>query len=373
MFFPISAFYFFYFAIVGVYVIFLPKVLETLGYSGTQIGVIFAAAPLVRFLVPLLFINGFRLNKRSFYTALGILFVSGLSFFFTLEDFSALLVSNILFGVGLSLLLPYIELIALETIGKERYGRSRLFGSIGFMAVALVLVRFLESPETALVYLFVMIVATKVFGFVVVDKAHVEPQNGDDRQSEQNFPLFRDWPLWFGFMLMQMSFGAFYNFFTIYETAHGIDMEMTINLWSFGVFIEIAMLYFQGKILKEHRLLLLIQIGVFSAIVRWTMLFLFGDALLFVFLSQSLHALSFALFHSASISYLYHRYKNKALAQQLFLGISYGLGALMGALISGYIYEYFPTYLFLVSALLATLSLLFVWSFSKLVHKRSVL
>ena len=365
MFLPISAFYFFYFAIVGVYVIFLPKTLQMLGFSASQIGVVFAAAPLVRFLVPLLFIKGFKLGKKTFYIALAILLLSGASFFFTIERFYLLLLSNVLFGIGLSLILPYIELISLQTIGKERYGRSRLFGSIGFMAVALVLVRFFGEAKTSLMYLFFMIIATVMFGYYVVKHTHVKEETSGIQTRNKPFSLLHEWKLWIGFMLMQMSFGAYYNFFTIYETAHGIDMKMTINLWSFGVLIEIVMLFFQGKILKEERLLSLIQIGVFSAVIRWLMLFWFADELLVVFAAQALHALSFALFHSASISYLFHRYENKALAQQLFLGVSYGLGALLGALLAGFVYDRFADYLFLVSALIAASAFYFIRDFSR--------
>ena len=366
MFLKISSFYFFYFAIVGVYVIFLPKVLVTIGYTASQIGIIFAAAPLVRFLVPLFFIKGFSLDRTAFYIALWILALSGLSFFFTLWDFYLLLLTNIFFGVGLSLILPYIETISLHVIGKERYGKSRLFGSIGFMAVALVLVRFLNSPTVALVYLFLMITASIFFGYILIKDTDVVEQNGVRRYDDTNrFFVFQDWRLWVGFVLMQMSFGAFYNFFTIYETDQGIDMETTIYLWSFGVLMEIVMLYFQGMILQRYRLLLLIKVGIFSAVVRWLMLFWFGGEIIVVFVAQSLHALSFALFHSASISYLFHRYKNKALAQQLFLGFSYGLGALMGAVLAGFVYERFASFLFLVSAALAAVAFVFVASFSK--------
>ncbi|MGB9802115.1 MAG: MFS transporter, partial [Arcobacter sp.] len=49
LFFNLSAFYFFYFAAVAVYVIFMPKVLHDIGYTPSQIGVIFALAPLMRF------------------------------------------------------------------------------------------------------------------------------------------------------------------------------------------------------------------------------------------------------------------------------------------------------------------------------------
>ena len=124
------------------------------------------------------------------------------------------------------------------------------------------------------------------------------------------------------------------------------------------------MLYFQGGLLQKN-LLLLLQFGALATALRWFLVFAFADTLWVMFLAQSLHALSFALFHSAAISYLFHLYRNKALAQQLFSGISYGLGALMGALLSGYIYEYFPKYLFLVSTLIAAMAFWYLRSYAK--------
>lgn len=358
-----SLFYFFYFAVIGIYIIFLPKVLEQSGYSASEIGIVFSAAPLVRFLVPFLFIRGFRLGQGSFFAALFILFVSVLTLHVSLHNFYALLVSNIFFGVGLSLILPYVELISLHEIGKERYGKSRLFGSIGFMAVALVLVHYMHNPSNALDFLLVLSVATIIFAFFVA--RHAPSLKEETKKKKPNdVSLFRDWQLWLGFALMQVSFGAFYNFFTIYETAHGVSMQVTIYLWSFGVLIEILMLYFQGTLLRKN-LLTLLQISAAATVLRWFLVFAFADTLWVMFLSQSLHALSFALFHSAAISYLFHLYRNKALAQQLFSGISYGLGSLLGALLAGYVYEYFPRYLFLFSSVVAALAFLSLYAYSK--------
>jgi len=368
MFSLISIFYFFYFSIIGIYIIFMPKVLELLGYNGVEIGIIFSSAPLVRFLVPLFFIKGFKLGNHSFYTALFILFLSVISFYFFINHFYLLLISNILFGVGLSLILPYIELLTLNEIGKERYGKSRLFGSIGFMAVSLVLVKFLEKPLVALDYLSVLSVLTIIFSFLVVYNSHYTKQKTVILQNDVT--LFKDWRLWLGFALMQMSFGSFYNFFTIYETAHGISLDMTVYLWSFGVLVEIGMLYFQGKLLSKN-LLRVIEFSVAATVLRWFLVFLYPDTLTALFFTQALHALSFALFHSASISYLFHRYHNKPLAQQLFSGISYGLGALAGALISGYIYEHYPVYLFLSSSIIATCALYFFVSYHRSLHVNS--
>ncbi|WP_345992986.1 MFS transporter [Sulfurimonas sp. HSL-1716] len=354
----ISAFYFFYFAIVGIYVIFLPKVLSMLGYSGVEIGIVFATAPLVRFLVPFAFIKGMKLNKKAFNSALLIIVVSSVLFYAALHNFYALVFTNILFGIGLSLLLPYVEVIALSVITKERYGKVRLFGSIGFIVVALVLVKYLSGVDIAVFYLIFMSVMTAIFGYLVAKNESGESEDTDTSQSG-NINIFSHWSLWAGLTLMQVSFGPFYNFFTIYETDHGIGMDMTIYLWSFGVVMEVFMLFFQGRLLQKN-LLGILQFTTFMTALRWLLLFLFPQSLAVSFFTQSIHALSFALFHSAAISYLFTLYKKRKLAQQFFLGITYGLGGFTGALYSGYVYEYFSTYLFLSSAFVAFTAFLFV-------------
>jgi len=357
----LSTFYFFYFAIVGVYVIFLPKVLAMSGYSATDIGIIFAIGPLVRFLLPFAFLKGLKINLQSFNIALVILLFSATNFYFSLDSFYKLFLSNIGLGIGLSLILPYIEVISLSTIGKERYGKIRLFGSVGFVLVALVLVKFLSSPIIALNYMLGATVLTSIVAFVIARNTYAKSEKKEEQENDIN--LLSDWKLWLGLTLMQVSFGAFYNFFTIYETDHGISMDMTIYLWSFGVLAEIFMLFFQGKLLQKN-LILILQITTFMSAIRWFLLFAFPQNLSILFFSQSLHALSFALFHSAAISYLYHLYKHRALAQQFFSGITYGLGGFTGALVAGYIYQHYPTYLFLSSSFLAFGAFLFLnlWS-----------
>ncbi|MFT5660760.1 MAG: PPP family 3-phenylpropionic acid transporter [Sulfurimonas sp.] len=349
----LSTFYFFYFAIIGVYIIFMPKVLAMSGYSASEIGIIFAAGPLVRFILPFAFIKGLKIDLKSFNFALAIMLLSAVSFYFSLDSFYKLLFSNIGLGIGLSVILPYIEVISLSVIGKERYGKVRLFGSVGFVLVALVLVKYLSAPVIALNYLLLATGATAVIAFVIVLNAHAKRVKKEEIKNDIN--LLADWKLWLGLTLMQVSFGSFYNFFTIYETDFGVSLDMTIYLWSFGVIMEIVMLFSQGRFLQNN-LLTILQITTFASAIRWFLVYAFPQDLVVLFFSQSLHALSFALFHSAAISYLFHTYKHQALAQQFFSGITYGLGGFSGALLAGYIYEIFPRELFLSSALIAFLA-----------------
>ena len=62
----VGSFYFFYFAIIAVHIIFMPKVLDMTGYAPSEIGIIYASAPLVRFIIPFAFLKGLKLDRSVF-------------------------------------------------------------------------------------------------------------------------------------------------------------------------------------------------------------------------------------------------------------------------------------------------------------------
>jgi len=350
-FFKLSAFYFFYFAAVGIYVIFLPKVLLDIGYSTSDIGIVLAIGPLMRFATPFLFLKHVKLDQGVFKIALITALVTAASFYLTIEYFYWFILSSGILGVCLSLLLPYIETIALQELGKQRYGKSRLYGSIGFMLVALILAKFLYTPYIALHYYLAMTLLTVIFSFSLLKYDGVH-ENNTKSKNKKSFSMKKYWPFWLSLFLMQVSFGGFYNFFTIYETSHGVSLEMTSYLWSFSIVCEVLILYFQAPLLKNN-LITVIKICIFITSLRWLLLYLYADSLYVTFFTQALHAFSFGLYHSAVILCLYSLYKDKKLAQQFMFGVAYGLGGFMGALISGWLYS---DALFLYSAIFALLS-----------------
>jgi PPP family 3-phenylpropionic acid transporter len=349
LFLQLSSFYFFYFAGVGVYVIFLPKVLHDIGYSPSDIGILLALAPLMRFATPFLFLKYVKLDQNIFKGTLLLSVVSSAMFYITIDNFYAFMINNAVLGICLSLLLPYMEVIAIKELA-DKYGKSRLYGSIGFMVIALVLAKFLTNPYVALHYYLAVTILTAIFAVLLL-KYDVEHKAVDE---DERFSLLKYWPFWMSLFFMQVSFGGFYNFFTIYETAHGISLETTSYLWSFGVVCEILMLYFQAPLLKNN-LIFIIKLSIAVTAMRWFLLFLFPDSLTISYFTQSIHAFSFGLYHSAVILYLYTLYSNKKLAQQFMLGVAYGLGGFVGALVSGWTYG---EYLFLYSSMFAIIALI---------------
>jgi len=339
----LGGYYFFYFALVGVYVIFLPKVLLSFGYSPVDVGIVYASAPFMRFLLPFVFRHYLVLSPKVYLLSLLLTALATLLFIVSVEEFWFYLGINLLFGAAMGVSLPYVETIALSTLSQSHYGKVRLWGSLGFMGIALWLGKILSAPYEALYYLLAMAVLTLLFGAFLTpyDTLH-DTEISDDNQ----FSLSKYWAFWFSVFLMQVAFGGFYNFFTIYETSHGISLEMTSWMWSFGVICEIVMLYFQGPLLQKN-LLHIIQFATLVTALRWLILYLYPHSIEWTFASQSLHAISFALYHTASITYVFSLYRQKKLAQQFFLGIAFGLGGSVGAVLSGQLYG---EYLFLVES-----------------------
>lgn len=362
---PLALFYFFYFALVGVYVIFMPKMLLGFGYDKAEVGIIYAAAPFMRFLIPFVFRRFIALDHRVFLISLILTLIGTILFLGTVKNFWLYLSANLLFGAAMGISLPYVETIALHTLSKSRYGKVRLYGSIGFMAIALWLGKVLSAPYEALYYLSAMASFILLFGaFISHFDRDTKMETIEDNRS---FSLLLYPWFWLSVFLMQVGFGGFYNFFTIYETAHGISLETTSWMWSFGVICEIVMLYFQGPLLQKN-LLVLLKAATLITAIRWLILYLFPDSIPLTYASQSLHAVSFALYHTAAISYVFTLYTQKKLAQQFFLGIAFGLGGSVGALLAGQIYG---DRMFLIEAIITLFALAALFGHTRRKEKQS--
>jgi len=338
--------------VVGVYVIFMPKILQILGYSAPHIGAIFALAPLMRFFIPFFFLKHIELTTQVFHRALLGAIVAIALFYPTIHSFYLFIFPNMLLGACLGMILPYVETYAMEHLGKERFGKSRLYGSIGFMLIGILLARHLDEYTNGLHYLLCASILTAFFAYLLTrNNPHFAKST---EKSHHAFSLLHVKFLWLSLFLMQVSFGAFYNFFTIYETEHGISLETTSYLWAFGVICEIVLFYFQAPLLRSISLLHLVRFGIAITALRWFLLFAFPSSLFISYATQSLHAFSFALHHTAALSLLYTLYAQKKLAAQFYYGISFGLGGFFGALIAGLLYG---PYLYLYASIIALASL----------------
>jgi len=365
-FFKISAFFFSYFSVTAIYVIFMPKMLQMVGYSTMQIGMVFALAPLMRFIVPFAFLKHIELTKKVFHIALISILIGAILFYFTIENFYLFMIPNMIIGAAAGLVLPYIETYAMEHLGKKRFGRSRLYGSLGFMLLGIVLARELDSYVIGLNFYIIFVFIMLIFGLAITHK-NEDFRHKSKSADDEKFELKKVAYLWVSLFFMQISFGTFYNFFTIYETERGVSLEMVSYLWAFGVICEIVFFYFQAPLLKLN-LLKILKFSVFVTIIRWLLLFFFPESLTISFIAQSFHAISFALHHTVAISFLYTIYQNRKLAAQFYYGFSFGLGGFVGALLAGYFYG---DYLYLYASVMALLSFMALFKIDSTLLKQN--
>ncbi|QCT93795.1 MFS transporter [Caminibacter mediatlanticus TB-2] len=320
----LSLYYFLFFTLIGDYVIFLPKYFTQIGFSPTQIGIIFSIMPIARFITPFLYLKK-PITKKNY--ILSLIISTFASFLLLSNNFYLILIAFFLIGSSFAIVFPYIEAIAIEKL-KEKYGLARVYGSIGFMLFGIIF----SYISGNLIYLFIilMILTNLIALFLKEDKKISK------KVSSINFK--KEWKFWIAVILLQISFGGFYNFFTIYNLQHGISKEYIGWLWAIGVIAEIVIFIIGHKFLQKLSSKTWIKIAIFLTSIRWLMVYLFAGNLLLIAISQIIHAFSFAIFHTSALLYLSNRYENKTLAQQFYSGIAYGLAAFLGSLISGYLY-----------------------------------
>ncbi len=323
-FFILSLFYFLFFTLIGDYVIFMPKFFKQIGFSPKEIGVIFSMLPIARFLTPFIYLKK-PLSKTDYVAALII--STAASFLLLTHNFYLILMAFFLIGVSFSVVFPYIEAIAIEQL-KEKYGKTRVYGSIGFMLFGIVF----SYINGDLVWLFIILmILTNITALYFLKDKTI-------KKSSSSINLIKEWKFWLAVVFLQISFGGFYNFFTIYNLNHGISKEYIGWLWAIGVIAEIFIFIFQHRFISGFKPVFLLKISILLTAIRWFMLYLFPGNLIMVALSQLIHAFSFAIFHTSALLYISKHYTNKTLAQQFYAGIAYGMAAFLGSIISGVIY-----------------------------------
>jgi len=319
----LSLFYFLFFALIGDYVIFLPKFFSNF-FSPLEIGIIFSTMPIARFLTPFIYLKK-PLTNKDYLFALIIAFLA--SFLTLSKNFYMLITAFFLIGASFSIIFPFIEAIAIEKLGVK-YGKSRVMGSIGFMLYGIIF-SYIQINH---------LISFIVLMFLSMLSAFYFKENKTIKKSFAKIDFLKEWKFWLALILMQISFGGFYNFFTIYLLNHGIKKEYIGWLWGIGVGAEIIIFLIGHKFLSFLKPVKWIKISIFLTSIRWLMLYLFANSIVLISLSQTIHAFSFAIFHTSALLYINKRYENKTLAQQFYAGIGYGLAAFLGSIISGWLY-----------------------------------
>ncbi len=239
----------------------------------------------------------------------------------------------------------------------KRYGRLRLWGSVGFIIAVsgggrlLDLWGIMSMPWICWALLAVVLVAS----LFLRERPHV--QSHEDTPSIRSL-LRRPEVISFfaSTFLMVAAHAALYVFFTLYLAQIGYSKTTIGMMWSLGVIVEIAFFYFQAPLFRRFGVRNIMLAALFLAFVRFMIVGLGAQYLVLLVIAQVLHAATFAAHHSASIITLQRWFGGRlqARGQGLYVSISYGLGGSIGGfLLSAFWGEGDGRAVFVIAAFLA--------------------
>lgn len=338
----ISGYYFVYFAGLGTFLPYWGLYLESQQYSPEQIGQLMAVVAATKVFAPNLW--GWFADRTG--RGVGLIRLTGAAAaavfggFLWAHGFWPLLGITLVFGFFWNACLPLFEALTLRHLGVDvhHYSRVRLWGSVGFIVAVGGIGQALQdvlSIECLPQWLWLLLAGLGVFGLLVPGAEWVA-----EAGTERFWPIvWRPEVLAFFFvvMLLQLSHGPYYVFFSIDLDARGLDSDRIGQLWALAVIAEIVLFMFLHRLLNRLSLRVILLASLVLAAVRWLLVAYAVDDPVLLAVAQCLHAASFGATHAVGIQ-LTHRYfrgRHQSKGQALYSSTSFGVGGALGAWLSG--------------------------------------
>jgi PPP family 3-phenylpropionic acid transporter len=263
--------------------------------------------------------------------------------------------------------LPQMEAITFNHLGARanRYASVRLWGSIGFILTVGSLGWVLQAWGTGVLPWVVLALFCGIWGasLLVPEAAHGHQGKGEDslrrllrRPEIQAFLA--------SCLLMQVSHGAYYAFYSIYLKSAGYDAVTVGGLWAWGVFVEVLVFLRMHRLLDRFGARRVLLASLALAVLRWVLIGNLVGLVAVQVLAQALHAATFGAFHASAIHLTHHYFPGRAQGrgQALYNSLSFGAGGAAGSLLAGWLWTAAdPATTFGLAALVAGLGWLVAW------------
>ncbi len=341
---------FFYFAAIGLFNPYAPLWFQSLGYSTLLIGAISALQSVTRLFAPYAWSwSGDHSGRRTELirlAALGAL-LSALALLGVEAALPVALVTLCMFLANGGVV-PLSEAMLSQLlhmpgggIDSARYGRVRVWGSIGFIAAATAFGVLLEWAGIAIFPAFVavmnalLLVAAWRLPATHTAAAHAEP-------APPVLPLLRRPAVaWFfaSIFFTVLAHTSLYAFFSLYLVSLGYGKWAVGALWAVSVGVEIAFFWTQGRWfpwLSPHRWLEVVA-GVTT--LRFVATAAGGAWAPVLVGAQLTHAITFAAHHAACIALVHQLFPGRlrGRGQALYTMLGYGVSGVLGGLGGGWL------------------------------------
>jgi PPP family 3-phenylpropionic acid transporter len=336
-----------YFAHIGFFNPYLPLWLQELGLSILAISVLVSVQAATRLFAPygwgwLSDRTGERIQLMRYSACAALLASTGLWW-----DGGV----NWLFGVLLlmfmhtSAMMPMSEAAMAHLVTQDgvfnarRYGRIRLWGSVGFLVTVMVAGVFFERAgmHHFPAWTVATMLAVTVSVFCLPDLKEAIPAHA---LRVNVMPVLRQRAVqWFfaSVFLHVLSHIGIYVFFSLYLDSLGYSKTMIGLLWALSVVVEIGWFFTQSRWLPRMSLPAWLVFCSVAMVLRMGLTASSAQVLVLLLLAQALHALTFATHHTVCIALLSQHFSGRlrGRGQALYTVIGYGFPGVIGGLAGG--------------------------------------
>ena len=344
---------FFYFAAIGLFNPYAPLWFQSLGFSTLLIGGIAALQSWTRVFAPYAWSwSGDHSGRRteliriaafgSLLAALGLMGV---------EAALPVAAVTLLMFLANSGVVPLYEALlsqhlhTAQGIDTARYGRVRMWGSVGFIVAVTSFGALLEWAGIAIFPVFVACMNLMLLGAALrLPATHTAAVH--DEAAPPVLPLLRRPEVaWFfaSIFFTVLAHTSLYAFFSLYLVSLGYGKWAVGALWAVSVVVEIVFFWFQGRWfprLSAHRWLEVVAAVTTLRFVATAAGGAFAPVLL---LAQLTHAITFAAHHAACIALVHRLFPGRlrGRGQALYTMLGYGLSGVLGGLGGGWVISVF--------------------------------
>jgi PPP family 3-phenylpropionic acid transporter len=339
----LSGFYFFYFAFAGAFTPYWGLYLQSLEFTAFQISVLMSLMQVARIFAPnawgwLADHTGKRIAMVQLAALLSLVCYLGV---FVAENFWWMFAVIALTNLFWSASSPLVEAITLGHLGagSERYGRIRLWGSLGFIVIAIILGYVLDYvPVRVLLWATLGITVGILLCACRIPVSQVVAHPTDDHSvwhilRRPEVALFL-----LACFCMAAAHGAYYTFYSIFLVDHGYSKSVVGWLWALGVISEMFAFLWMPRLFARFGLRRILLASFALATLRFFVIGWGVNVVELVILAQILHAASFASYHSAAVALVHQMFRGRhqVKGQGIYTSVSYGLGGTLGGVLSGY-------------------------------------
>ena len=365
----LSSFYAFYFAILGGVIPYMSLYFESLGFSPQQIGILMSTLLITKIIAPNFW--GYLIDRKSMSQprfasstlciALCLCFLLFAFLNFT-QHFWLLCCLMLGYSFFWNAVLPQIEALVYNYLGdrKHQYGQIRVWGSIGFILVVIVLGWLIDLygieillPIVTLIF-FILAIHGILISKSSIRTTRIIQASGFINQFSPTIIMV----LILG-AISQITHAPFYTFFSIYLESYGYSKTVIGWLWALGVIAEVGVFLFAHHLLAKFDIFKLLVICFAVTAIRWWILSFFPESFSLLIFAQILHAISFGLYHSTSSQLINAQFKGnfQIRGQALYSSITFGVGGSLGTLASGFLWSaYGGQQVFLICAIIMAIA-----------------